>query len=354
MRVYVYPADIYGCGHYRCIWPARSVAAAYPDVDVEVIDPFGDRQLGAKIAPNGKITKLIYPEDADVIMFQRPTHQFLSLAVPLLRERGVAVVIDMDDDLRTIHPRNPAFAQLHPKSATTMHTWQNAAQACRHASLVTTSSEVLAQRYGSHGRVRVISNRVPRRFLDVTHEDSTVVGWAGSLHSHPNDLDVLGASISNLERDGEVFQVVGTGDGVQRILGLQHPPEITGIIGFDDWPEEVTQLGVGIAPLADTAFNAAKSLLKPLEYAAVGVPWVASPRKEYKKLHDLGCGVLAEKPREWERELRRLIADEGWRRELSDRGRAVAATLTVEDAAAEWYEAWSSALAIQRDKDLVG
>jgi hypothetical protein len=352
MKIYVYPADDYGCGHYRMMWPAAAVRDLR-GMDVTVIPTSGETQIAGITDPRGGLKKVIYPPDADVIVFQRPTHRFLALAIPMLREEGVACVVDMDDDLRTIHPNNPAFVSLHPRGGHTMHTWRNAAESCRNATLVTVSTPALVERYASHGRVRVIPNRIPQAFLDIEHSDSTLIGWGGSVHSHPNDLQVIGAGVARVVADGTDFKVIGTGEMVAKHLGL--PPTIpaTGLVPFHDWGHTLTQLGIGIAPLADTVFNAAKSWLKPLEYAAVGVPWVGSDRVEYRRLHDRGCGIVVEKPREWERALRSLVNDDARRADLSAQGREVAAELTIEGGVDTWYEAWSAAWRMERVGDLV-
>jgi glycosyltransferase involved in cell wall biosynthesis len=350
VKIYVYPADTYGCGNYRMIWPAEAVATSYPEIDVKIVFPNEDTQIRGSIGPGNRIKDVSWPPDADVLVFQRPTHVFLAQAIPLMREAGVTVVVDMDDDLRTIHPSNPAFLQVHPKS-NTAHNWQNAAIGCKHASLVTCSTPALVERYAPHGRGRWLPNKIPRRFLEVEHEDNVTIGWGGSMHSHPNDMAPVGAAVANLVGEGYDFKVVGQGAGVMKALSLRYPPIATGMIQFEDWPDVLTTIGVGIAPLADTAFNAAKSWLKPLEYAAVGVPWVASNRNEYRRLHTLGCGVVVDRPREWEAALRRILEDDAWRRELSNRGREVAATLTIEESAKDWCEAWTYAHQLQNNTE---
>ena len=88
MIVYVYPADPYGCGHYRMAFPAR--AAQGNGVDVRLVMPSDRTGIGGSVdVKTGKLQKLEYPRDADVIMFQRVAMSTLSQAVPYLRKRGV-------------------------------------------------------------------------------------------------------------------------------------------------------------------------------------------------------------------------------------------------------------------------
>ena len=289
------------------------------------------------------------PADADVIVLQRVTHRLVADAVSLIRAKGVAVVIDMDDDLRTIHPANPAFAAIHPRRGTSIHSWHNAQRACEAATLVTVSTNELVRRYAPHGRGVVLDNHVPARYLDVTHHDSDLLGWGGSIHSHPDDLQAAGTALTRLCRAGARFRVIGPRDGVREALRLDAEPEWTGVLDLTtQWPTALTSLGVGLAPLADTVFNGAKSWLKPLEYAALGVPCVVSPRVEYVRLHKRGVGLLARNPHEWYRQLGRLRGDPTLRAELSESGREAARGLLTEDHSWRWAEAWADAFRLQR------
>jgi hypothetical protein len=128
-------------------------------------------------------------------------------------------------------------------------------------------------------------------------------------------------------------------------LGLWGDPRGGGV-PFEEWPRAVASVGVGIAPLADTKFNRSKSWLKPLEMSATGVPWVASPRAEYVRLHALGAGVLADRPRVWYRELKRLRSRLR-RNELSEAG-VWWPGLRLRDSAWRWHEARSRAYEMQQ------
>jgi hypothetical protein len=361
VKVYAYPGDRWGCGAYRVTWPAQAVAAAGL-ADVTVIEPGGRRVMIDIDRLTGKVARERFPRDADVVVMQRPTNAMLAQAVPLLRARGVAVVIDMDDDLSRIHPRNPAFRSLQARIPAgpggrlvpNPHSWHNAAQACRDATLVTVTTPALAERYGAHGRVRVIPNYVPERYLSAPRVDSEVVGWGGIVGTHPDDLQTVGAAVQKLVRAGARFENVGDPIGIGRALGLPADPPSSGPVGLDEWPEAIARFGIGIAPLADTQFNQAKSRLKPLEYAAVGVPWVGSPLPDYVAFHKLGCGRIAARPKDWERELRTLMRDPSLRADLSAAGRAVAAQNTIEGHAEDWALAWADAVALARDSAVAG
>jgi glycosyl transferase family 1 len=357
VKVYVYPGDAWGCGHYRCIFPGQAVAGL-GELDVTVIEP-GSRDLTINFDQRtGRVVGHTFPDDADVVVMQRPTNGFLSQVVPMLQERGVAVVVDMDDDLGCIHPRNPAFPGLQPKIRVrgvvhpNLHSWHNARDACRIADLVTVTTPALAQRYGSHGRVRVIPNMVPAGYLDIPHTDSDVIGWGGTVGTHPDDLQSVGPSLAKLIQAGATFRQVGDGGGVARCLGLRDEPPSTGPVGLDEWPLHLATFGIGIAPLAMTRFNEAKSRLKPLEYASVGVPWVGAATPDYRALHDLGCGMIAERPKAWEGILRRLLREPALREDLSASGRRVAAENTFEGNAWLWAEAWALAAVNKRGAPL--
>lgn len=348
MRTYVYPADEFGCGYHRLIWPAEKLRR--DGHDVIIVRP-RDRNAAfqGSLDAQGKLSDVRIPPDADVVVLQRITHKHLVDAIDILRRRGVAVVIDMDDDLAAVNPNNPAFAAMHPvHGASRDHNWQYAQRACEAASYVTVSTDALLPRYAPHGRGEVLYNCVPARYLDVPRVDSTVVGWAGSTHSHPDDLQVAGTALAQLARENGPFHVVGDGVGVRSALLLDHEPTVTGPQDpLTGWPREIARLGVGVAPLATTKFNAAKSWLKPLEYAALGVPCVMSPSPEYARLNEQGVGRLASKPKQWLRHLRALIADPQLRESLSVAGRDVASRWTVERNAVRWADAWEKAYAVE-------
>lgn len=299
--------------------------------------------------------KDVLVDGVDVVVLQRVTHAYMAQAVSVLRSKGVAVVVDVDDDLSAIHPSNPAWSMHHPGNEgrrmaggqVNRHSWRNLAAACRDATLVTVSTPALLDAYARHGRGVVLPNYLPDHYYGLPRTDSDVVGWPGSYHSHPNDPEAVGGAVARLVDEGAEFVMRGDPAGAGKAFGLARDPAGGGV-PIEEWPRAVASLGVGMAPLADTRFNAAKSWLKPLEMCAAGVPWVASPRAEYARLHALGAGILADRPRTWYRELKRLRESAALRQELSEAGREVAERLRLSQHAWRWQEAWARAYEMQQ------
>lgn len=334
-KIVVFAADETGCGTLRMIAPAQELIRQ--GYDVRIVLP---QHRGVVLHVRDK-TVIDVDIEADVVVFQRLTHPIVHQAVSVLRRKGIAVVVDVDDDLSAIHPANGAFKALHPSSPSG-NSWEHLRTACREATLVTTSTPSLLDVYARHGRGMVLYNQLPDTYRGIPRTDSDTLGWPASLHTHPDDPSVTRGSVARLVSEGHQFRMIGDTAGAGRAFGLPSDPPGEGV-PIGRWPSEVASLGVGISPLANTKFNRSKSWLKPLEMSALGVPWVASPRVEYTRLHREGAGLLADRPRDWYRHLKRLLTSESARAEASEANRAVADSHWLSDHAWRWMEAWEKA-----------
>lgn len=349
MRVLAAPADQGGCGFYRLIHACRTLIAQGADVDYVVHDDPEERQIQAlwNEQPDGTIVvRDVVAPDADVVVLQRPLQANVAQSIPILQAKGVRVVVEIDDDFEHISRRNVSWPNVQP----TLNPTRNRAhlmRACELADLVTVSTPALAKVYGRHGRVRVIPNCVPASYLLIRQEphDDVYVGWSGSTETHPDDLQVTGGGVARaVAATGAKVAIVGTGVGVRKRLGLAETPLASGWRTLGDYPDAVAQFDVGIVPLDLTQFNEAKSWLKGLEFAAVGVPFVASSTQQYRALKAEGAGLLAETPRHWEGLVKRLVRDEGYREQIAAYGRAAAERWTIEGNVERWTDAWAMAL----------
>lgn len=338
-------------GHYRLIWPAHVLQEL--GHEVVIMPPAKDSGFMAKLEDNDdgtqKVTGLRIPEDADVIVIQRPSHPLQPQMIQLLRSNNIAVVVDMDDDMSSIHPDNIAFHVYRPTSISP-YSWKWAMESCKVASLVTTSTASLQKVYARHGRGMVLDNYIPEAYLDFPTPESGTFGWAGTTKSHPNDLQPVSKPVNQLIQAGYRFEVVGGKSSVKECLRLNHDPSCTGSVPLNRWVAQIAEsLDVGIVPLSATAFNTSKSRLKGIEYMAAGVAWVASPREEYRKLHrESGCGLLADSPKDWFSKIKLLMDDEIVRKEQVEMGREWMKGQTYQANAWRFWEAWTRALEVER------
>lgn len=348
MKVAVYPADLGGCGFYRMTSPARVLIDEGFDVDLVQPDDPKERQMRAWFVDGHRgprITDMALPE-ADVVVVQRPLAQRMVATIEYLQAHGKRVVVEIDDDFEAIDRRNVSWAQVQP-STRPDYNREHLRHACEIADLVTVTTPALAARYGGHGRVAVLPNFVPRAYTEIEREphDGVIVGWSGSLDTHPKDLHVCRGGVAMSVSDAEAqFAVIGTGKGVQAALGLREPVRACGWQPLEQYPHAMAQIDIGIVPLDITPFNQAKSWLKGLEFAAVGVPFIASPTQQYTELAGYGIGELAAKPKHWRSKLSTMIAAPG-RQALADAAReTVRKHLTIEGNAGRWWDAWQRCL----------
>jgi glycosyltransferase involved in cell wall biosynthesis len=170
---------------------------------------------------------------------------------------------------------------------------------------------------------------VPSSVAAEAHASTTgsdVVGWIGSRTTLPY-LKPLKPVFETL---GIKPHVIASGDPSQ--LGFE--------VEFRPWrleteSEELSQIGIGIAPLPDTPWERGKCGVKLLQYMSSGMPVVASPVGVNATIVTPGVnGFLATQTEEWTTALRRLVADPDLRRQLGAAGReTVAKRFTIQRAA---------------------
>jgi intein/homing endonuclease len=258
-------------GFYRLIWAAEHLQNLGYNIEIQYPQKPGKKtgkETGLEVHfrgdvrddPNAEIIDVKVPNDADVLVMQRLGHNWHSRVIEILRSKGVAMVIDMDDDLSCIHPDNKAFVNYHPRNKQTPYSWKNVEQACKAATLVTVSTKQLLGVYARHGRGAVIDNYVPEQYLRIKVDQDKVFGWPGTTDSHPNDLQVTGGAVQQLVDDGYEFRVVGPVTGAKAALRLKEQPPHTGVVQMVNWASEIGKLQVALAPLAATQFNTGKCI----------------------------------------------------------------------------------------------
>jgi len=254
--------------------------------------------------------------DVDVVHVHRYSEPETRQAVGRLRDQGVAIVWDNDDDMAgsPFKTKGALHAQREKTNATSM---------LEVADLVTTTSPYLAQQFHDWGatEVAVVENYIPANYVadrqaDRERGDGVTIGWIGA-GEHYHDLEQLQLRATFrrlLEAHPDVrFATVG--------LKLGLPAERchhTALVQYRDLASHAASFDVGIAPIADIPFNRARSNVKLKEYAVAGLPWLASPIGPYAGLGERQGGRLVADDR-WYEELERLVIDRRSRQKLAKR-----------------------------------
>lgn len=345
-KVIVLPGDLGGCGYYRCIWPAEALASLGHDVtwlhpDQHQIEFKAKRDLSGAI--------LGTMPDCDVLVVQRPLHWYWKHLIPQMRARGIRVVGEIDDDFWNVHPHNDGWRHVHP-SASPGHNSAHLRDALNECHRVTVSTPALARHFLHHPGLTVVRNYlpsamvVPERVHTGTGSEVTV-GWAGDTGTHIGDLASTQGAVGQAQRQtGFRFLLIGRhANKVKRDLDLKRPPEVHPWVPLAEYPEALSRLDIGLAPLVESDFNRSKSWLKPLEYMARGVPFVAAHSMEYIELvvgHQAPYSLTKNGRDDWAYYLRALVLSADLRTEWAARGIEIARSLTIERRTEEWLTAW--------------
>lgn len=249
------------------------------------------------------------------------------------------LVWETDDDLWTVDPTNqraavvftPPLLQAIESCAATAH-------------LVTVSTEPLAEvmrRFNPN--VVVIPNHVDGRIFDIERprRDRLTIGWAGG-DSHLRDWQYVMKPLRRfLDRNPDVdLHVIG-----QDFTGGKLRSRWTGWSNdlFDYYRS--IDFDIGMAPLEASLFNRSKSHIKALEYAALGIPVIASDSEPYREfVIDGVTGFLVGRQHEWELRLRDLVNDEAMRTEMGAKAREHARNWSMDQGWRLWESAYRTLL----------
>ena len=334
-------ADTGGVGYYRLLMPAYGLTQT---TDIKVSYDFGGGDLCKNLLAD-RNAEVDCPED--VVILTRPTAVEALLAIQSLKRQGKKVVIEMDDDYWKLDPRNPWAVEITQRPD---HSIDTLNECIREADLVTVSTPFLVQRIQNENVV-VLRNCVPDHYLDTPDNPAkeqiqgTVVGWTGNTATHIGDIEVMGNGLRKACRGtGAKFLAIGS-DNSPQIAGFRPQEAYTAPwVELHDYMFAMNAFDIGIVPLVMSDFNEAKSYLKGIEYATLGIPFVASPTSEYKLLASHGVGELSRTPDAWYQKLRTLIRDLEAQNDAHtnrvETGKAFARENTYFNKAWQWAEAW--------------
>lgn len=272
--------------------------------------------------------------------------------------RNHKLVWETDDDLWTVDPTNTRAAKVFTEDLLAA-----LEPIVRVAHMVTVSTEPLAEAMRRHNdNVVVLPNHIDGALLDMVRprRDKVVVGWAGG-DSHHRDLEMVKPQLKRfMERNDTELHTIGWGS--QRtpdefpkwmrahvrpnpLHTMRVPYRHTGWSPrVPDYYKQI-DFDIGLAPLVPSRFNESKSHIKALEYAALGIPVIASDEGPYREFVEDGVsGFLIRHEHEWGARLRDLTHDEDMRTEMGAAAKERAKAWVIQDGWKKWADAYASLL----------
>jgi glycosyltransferase involved in cell wall biosynthesis len=305
-----------GCGYYRMLLPLGELARRGHDVavsDTWVRQPDYDIAVAQRIGKRGEVQR------------------WRALA------EHCHLVYEVDDDLFHVDPTNlRAYPMLSDPALR-----RDMARCIALSDLVTVSTQRLAEVVGQFNRnVAVLPNHIDAAMLELQRprRDRVTVGWSGG-DSHLLDLQVAAGQLRRfLDRHPEVdVHFVGTDYSRLVRRACRYTPFQAGVWNY----YQVIDFDIGLAPLASNVFNRSKSHIRCLEYAALGVPVIASDEPAYRDIVVDGVtGFLVRRDHEWQTRLRALACDESMRAEMGTKAREHAAAWVIQDGYRMWEQAY--------------
>ncbi len=278
---------------------------------------------------------------ADVFVAQRAMGARECKLIERMRALGGAVVYDIDDLLTVPAPHlkdRDQIARFRPWLLRCM----------RGADLVTVSTPLLGQSLRieparvhlvpnsaapeSHGPMATINSEAPVTLL-LASSDRVAGGAAMQAVRHLQ------------QKYGARLQVVGIGyitaDLHAAGIEAQHHP----LLSRPDFITLARSLinPLAVIPLDDSRFSACKSAIKWFDYAAVGVPTLASNVSPYREVMADGAtgALVGPRQEDWQAALEAAVGDAAWRRRIA---RAAHAEVRGQHSFDVTVQAWSEAL----------
>jgi hypothetical protein len=303
LRVCVLPATLDAAGAYRLFFPLRELKAQGFEM---VMPPMRAHRRGFELNIEFlDLDRTLLELDADVYVFQLPLDKTTLILVRILRATGKTVVCETDDGTHCLPHYNPAYegtnAATHPDRN---RDWM--LKVYREADAMSVATPALAELYSSvNSNITVVPNYLDWNMWEHVTPQYEVerrrlrVGYMGIAHWRSGDLKILRGLIGPWLRRNPQVEFVAAGDPtIHDLLDIPNEQRVS-VAAVDfrngDLADITAVMDIGLVPLEMNRFNECKSNLKGMEYAAAGIPCVASPTESYRAWaeHTDSTGLLA-------------------------------------------------------------
>lgn len=287
---------------YRCYNPAKALSSGNIVADVTTMD-----QVTFKVA-----------DRYDMIVFHRPAMGMkLEKLVNRARRRGCTVIADFDDLIF-----NPDYAEQSPCFLNRQHPltkiragFQRKYDALFLFDHFSVSTEPLVTEIAKirpFAEITVLHNYLSEAWLHHARRLRTGqaeikrITYLPGTNSHDHDFALIQGQLHEFlaKNPDAVLRIVGPLNFDRRKVPPQQLERVS-YVPYPCLPRLIRDSWVTIAPLANTIFNNCKSGLKYFESAAFGVPVIASPIDDMRRLKSKALH-LAAAPQQWLKALQQL------------------------------------------------
>ena len=301
MNIIFYMSDTHCCGHIRGEEIARQINKGRDSMIVKA-----------------NVLKSDY-EWADVMIFQRQLTKEVYAKMRMAKEQGIKVIYDIDDLLLEIPEELGEVAAAFNRPEVR----ENILRFLNDVDLITAASTGLATSLRDYCQtpICVLKNGVnPEDWVrSVTETNGVTIGWMGSK-SHIADAELVSKALHRVmsETDARLKLIGWVGDTAFSWLGeFGDRIQQVGWVEVNILPAAMGDIDIGIAPLLNTKFCAAKSSVKWMQYSAMGIPTVMSPVSCYiDDVEHMKTGVFASNEEEWFGHIKELVEDESLRKAI--------------------------------------
>lgn len=293
--------NLYGAiGWYRIINPLKKLGANISIGQLVGVIP----EIANDMKSKGDIwfCKMTDNEDID--------HKYTTLK----ELTGAKFVLDLDDDIDNIDPNHPDFEALEDRK----HMRVRMVKMADH--IVVATEQIKQSIKHLNPYITVIPNAIDPEIWKVKSKkkkgDKIRVVWISS-GSHFVDSPIIEDIMVELGKEHPNMEFVIAGMVTNEMSG-QGWIHTKGTDGYKPFPQFFANLNadIAIAPLKDTIFNRAKSNIKWMEAAMLGIPVVASDVRPYDCIKHGKTGYLATTSQQFKKYVKWLIEDKELRERI--------------------------------------
>lgn len=253
--------------------------------------------------------------DADIIIIERVLVEESIQRAQFWRERGKAVVVDIDDAYHLLQSFEESGNQASKfwrdgivdityadgskvEKRLGIKPLEQFRQGLKFCAGLTMPSRVLAEDWKTYAKCWFVPNYIDQeRYLPFTRPlphrtDEIIIGWGGSM-SHKISFEKSGVAtaLRNVLRQRPQAKLMVCGD--QRIIDIVKCPPQQAIhqpyVTWNEWPRVLSRFDIGLAPLHGK-YDWSRSAIKGVEYSTMGIPFIATGCPTYIDFQDAGVG----------------------------------------------------------------